>query len=113
MGKKVDIQGTRLYEIKKDVKCVECGNIGAVMSYGEFYENGLGDKIDEYGPIVKPIMEKNRNIPYMNHACGFGGTIPYECLNCGNVGLIDMGGLECYDMAFETIKKEKKDEEIT
>lgn len=35
---------------------------------------------------------------------GFGGTIPYECTNCGNVGLIDMDRLEGYHLAFKTIK---------
>ena len=43
----------------------------------------------------------------MSHAVGFGGTIPWECMNCGNRGLIDFGGLEGYEKAFETIKEDE------
>jgi hypothetical protein len=39
----------------------------------------------------------------MNQYGGFGSTIPWVCLNCGNIGLIDFGGLEGYKLAFERI----------
>lgn len=98
---------TILYEINKNVKCLKCGNKGAVQSYGKWYPKGLGDKVDQFETsLVKNIMEKHRNNSYMSMACGYGGTIPWECMNCGNVGLIDFGGLECYKKAFETIKEE-------
>ena len=99
-------QGIQLYTIKKDVKCIKCGNIGAVQYYGNFHPSGLGDELDKMGEMTKSIFEKYRNEPYMSHAMGFGGTIPHQCLNCGNIGLIDFGSLEGYDMAFKTIKNE-------
>jgi hypothetical protein len=97
---------TILYEINKDVQCLKCGNKGAVQSYGKWYPKGLGDKVDQFETsLVKNIMEKHRNNSYMSMACGYGGTIPWECMNCGNTGLVDMGGLELYKQAFETIKE--------
>jgi hypothetical protein len=54
---------------------------------------------------VKNIMEKHRNSPYMSMMIGLGGTPPWKCMNCDNIGLVDMGGLECYRQAFETIKE--------
>lgn len=101
------MESDKLYTINKNVKCVKCGNKGAIQIYGWYYPSGLGDRVDEFGNIMKPIMEKYRDEPYMDHAMGFGGTIPHECMNCGNVGLIDYGGLEGYKMAFESIKKEE------
>lgn len=89
-----------LYTINKSVKCVKCGNRGAVKSYAKWYPDGLGDEVGE-----SKFLEKYRNSPFMNHTCGFGGTIPHECLNCGNIGLIDIDGLEGYNKAFETINK--------
>ncbi len=84
-------EGIKLYTINTDVECVKCGNIGAVQHYGEWYESGLGSKRDK---------------PFMDYAMGFGGTIPYRCLNCDNVGLIDIvGNFEGYKRAFEKIRQ--------
>jgi DNA-directed RNA polymerase subunit RPC12/RpoP len=102
----MEAKGVELHILNKDIKCLECGHIGAIKSYGSFYENGLGDMVDSFGSILKPIMEKNRNIPYISRAGGFGGTIPYECTNCGNRGLDDMDGLEGYRKTFEKIKRD-------
>lgn len=91
-------EGTTLYKVRKDVKCTKCENRGAVQHYGSYYSRGVGtlaDEIDSYEDV--------RNKPHMSHAMGFGGTIPYSCLNCGNVGLIDFGGLEGYTQAFVTL----------
>lgn len=95
---------TPLYTIRRDVKCVKCGNKGAVKGYGEYFSKGVGELADEV-----QSFEDVRNKPYMSHYMGFGGTIPHECLNCDNRGLIDFGGLEGYKMAFTTIKEEKKE----
>lgn len=93
MSKSVD-----LFTVRSDVRCVKCGNKGAVQSYGNYYPNGIGDKAND----IKSL-EKYRNKAYLSHSMGFGGTIPHVCLNCGNVGLIDFGGLEGYEQAFTTI----------
>lgn len=89
----------KLYEVNKDVRCVKCGNRGAVQSYGEWCVSGLGEDVGD-----SKALEKYRDTPFMDHSMGFGGTIPHECLNCGNVGLIDIGGLEGYKKAFDSIK---------
>lgn len=99
--KKQKKQQTPLYSIRRDVKCVACGSRGAVKGYGEYYPKGVGTLADEI-----QSFEEVRNKPYMSHYMGFGGTIPHECLNCGNRGLIDFGGLEGYKMAFQTFKEE-------
>ena len=97
-----------LYEINKNVKCVKCGCTGAVRSYGTYCPGGIPG-FDDMKAIAKKIYEKYENSPYMFSTIGFGGTIPYECLNCGNTGLIDAGGLEGYDKSFETISKEEEE----
>lgn len=89
-----------LYTIRKDVVCLQCNSKGAVQGYGEYFPKGVGELADE----IKSY-EDVRNKPHMSHYMGFGGTIPYECLNCNNRGLIDFGGLEGYKQAFETIKE--------
>lgn len=81
-----------LYEVNKNVKCLKCGCKGAVKLYGAWYPKGVKNM-----PIKH---DKN----YMARPIGFGGTIPYECLNCENRGLIDINGLEGYKKAFESIK---------
>lgn len=91
-----------LYSVCKDVECLNCKGKGAIQSYGLFYPNGVGELADKYS-----YHEKNRNTPYISNSFGFGGTIPYECMNCGSVGLIDYGGLEGYKQAFKTIDKDK------
>lgn len=91
-----------LYEVNKNCKCVKCGHKGAIQYYGTWHPCGIGDRANDFKIIS---MEKYRNNPYMSRACGFGGTIPWECTNCGNIGLIDYGGLEGYEMAFESIKE--------
>jgi DNA-directed RNA polymerase subunit RPC12/RpoP len=94
MTKKVE-----LFTIRKDVECLKCGNIGAIQSYGKYYPNGVGELADE----IKSY-EDVRNKPHMDHSMGFGGTIPYKCMNCKNAGLVDFGGLEGYKKAFKSIK---------
>lgn len=91
---------TTLYSIREDVKCVKCGNKGAVKQYGTYYPNGMKEKT----PNSK-VYEKYRNDPHLSRTGGLGGTIPYRCLNCENSGLIDMEGLEGLRKAFETIKE--------
>ena len=93
-----------LYSVNKDVRCVKCGNKGAIQSYGRYHRKGMGEKAGKY-------YEKYKDTPYMESVMGFGGTIPHECMNCGNRGLIDYGGLEGYEKAFETIVEEIKDPE--
>ncbi|MFF2876373.1 hypothetical protein ACFVR2_08635 [Gottfriedia sp. NPDC057991] len=87
-----------LYTVRENVICLNCGNKGAVQSYGKYYPNGVGelaDKIKSYEVV--------RDKPYLSQTIGLGGTIPFKCLNCGNVGLIDYGGIEGYKQAFKTI----------
>ena len=72
---------TKLYTIRRDVECLECGNIGAIKFYGT-YRNKTDD---------------------ISHAVGFGGTVPHICMNCKNTGLIDFGGLEGYKKAFKKV----------
>jgi hypothetical protein len=88
-------KGQCLYQVNTDVICVKCGHRGAVKYYGKWYSSGLGD-------VNTKSLEKYRSQPYMSHAVGFSGTIPWQCTNCGNQGLIDFGGLEGYAKAFET-----------
>lgn len=96
----------KLYELNENVKCVKCDHKGAIQYYGSWYPYGIGNKVDEFKTeFTKSHMEKYRDNPRMDYAIGFGGTIPWKCTNCGNVGLIDFGGLEGYEMAFKTIKK--------
>ena len=85
-----------LYTIQRGVKCLHCGCRGAVQYYGKYYPEGYPQKqANSFAPPPGP---------YLSHAIGLGGTIPHECLNCGNKGLIDTGGLEGYKQAFQTIK---------
>lgn len=88
-------QGISLYEINPNVYCLNCGHKGAIQSYGTWYESGLGDD---------SILKEYKDKPFMSHTMGFGGTIPWQCLNCGNIGLIDFGGLEGYKKAFKSIR---------
>lgn len=90
----------KLYTIEKDVICSKCGNKGVIQYYGEYYPYGKELK-------SKVLNNENDKIPYLSHAIGFGGTIPYECMNCGSIGLIDYDGLEGYSKTFERIKKDK------
>lgn len=101
-------QSFELYTINKNVRCLKCNGIGAVHKYGTYYPRGLdGEEVDKLKPIAKKIMSAYINTPHMSNTLGFGGTIPHECLNCGNTGLVDAGGLEGYEKAFETITKEE------
>lgn len=95
-------QSEELFTVREDVVCLECGNKGAIQHYARYYPNGIREKADGI-----TSLEKYRNRPYMSRAMGFGGTIPHRCMNCGNVGLIDFGGLEGYKEAFRSIKEEK------
>lgn len=88
-----------LYKIDEDVICTQCGNKGAIQYFGKWYEQGLGEKARD-----TISLKEFENKPFMSHAVGFGGTVPYKCLNCGNVGLIDINGLEGYKMAFKSLE---------
>ena len=46
------------------------------------------------------LYGKYYNKEHLFNSIGFGGTIPYVCPNCGNIGLINCS-LEGYDNAFE------------
>ena len=89
-----------LYQVNQHVVCVKCGNKGAVQRFGQWCPNGLGEEADSK---MSTFLKEHKDKPFMNHYYGYGGTIPHECTNCGNVGLIDHGGLEGYSKAFETI----------
>lgn len=89
------ITRVELYTIDRTVRCLKCGGKGAVKSYGVWYPNGIGDIADK-----SEALSEYRNKPYMDHILGPGGVIPYECLNCGAVGLANCS-LEGYKMMFE------------
>lgn len=93
-----------LFTVREDVTCIKCGNKGAVQFYGKYFPRGIGNEANR-----SKYLEEYRNKPYMSHAIGFGGTIPHKCMNCGNTGLIDFGGLEGYKMAFKTLEKSTKE----
>jgi hypothetical protein len=86
-----------LYTINKKVKCVKCNNKGAIQIYGLYHPKGLGENASSY-------YQNYKDSPYMEGVMGPGGTIPHECINCGNQGLIDFGGLEGFEKAFDSIK---------
>lgn len=94
------IRKDKVYTVREDVRCLKCGNIGAVKSYGTVFPHGVKEDADK-----SEYLEKYRNMPYVSPSMGFGGTIPHKCLNCGSSGLIDINGLEGYEKAFETIKE--------
>ena len=97
-----------LYTINTNVRCLKCNGIGAVHNYGTYHPRGLDEKeVAKMNPITKKIMSGYIGKPFMSHSLGFGGTIPHKCMNCGNTGLVDAGGLEGYEKAFETIEKEE------
>jgi DNA-directed RNA polymerase subunit RPC12/RpoP len=89
----------RLFRIREDVKCLDCGSKGAVQFYGDYFPNGVGDDVAN----KFPLYEEYRHSPYMSPVFGFGGIIPYHCLNCGAAGLIDIDGLEGYSKKFKTL----------
>ena len=72
---------TQMYSVRKDLKCIPCGHIGAIQYAGR------------WNPRIKDLSA----------AMGYGGTIPYECTNCGNRGL-DTMALEGYKVTFEKIE---------
>ena len=88
-----------LYTVRSDVQCLRCGCRGAVQSYGKYYPEGVGELADKY-----KSFESVKDKPYLSAAMGFGGTIPWRCLNCGNTGLADQSGLEGFKQAFQTIR---------
>ena len=92
-------KGYELYEVNNNVICLKCGHAGAVQPFGTWYPNGLGEF--ESSIPNNPYL-KYKDKPFMSHALGFGGTIPWRCTNCGNIGLIDFGGLEGYKQAFKS-----------
>ncbi|MFD0050057.1 hypothetical protein ACFVHQ_12070 [Actinomycetes bacterium NPDC127524] len=94
-------QYTELFTVVYNAICLRCKNKGAVQPYGRYFPHGVGELADQH-----KIFEGVRDEPYMSHASGFGGTLPYRCLNCGNIGLIDIAGLEGYKQAFKSIKTE-------
>ena len=105
---------TQLFKVRHDIVCTKCGCKGGVKYYGTWYPNGipLPENYDQLTDISKKYFGKQRDKPYMSSAIGPGGTIPWECLNCGNIGLIDIKGLEGYGKAFETIKDKEEETEI-
>jgi len=96
----INIKSVHLFTINENVICLKCGNKGAIQSFGNWYEKGIGNQADNVR-----VLQKYRNKPFMSHTMGFGGTIPWICLNCHNAGLIDFSGLEGYEQVFETIKE--------
>lgn len=103
------MESVQLFTVNPNVFCLKCGHKGAIQSYGNWYEHGLGDKVDELGSLAKPMMEKYQHEGYMSHTMGFGGTLPWHCTNCENTGLLDAKGpLEGYSQAFISIKKPTK-----
>jgi hypothetical protein len=94
--------GEELYRIKRNVKCLKCGHIGAIQYTGTYYYKGMGSRVDGI-----ESMEKYRDEEHLSPAFGFGGTIPYECTNCGIRGLIGGGGLEGYEGVFVTISEDE------
>lgn len=98
----------KIYNVRDDVRCTACGCKGAVQYAGTYYPHGMKEELDKYekDSVVAKAYEKYRNQCYVSPAIGFGGTIPYRCMNCDNTGLIDIHGLEGYKKAFETIKDE-------
>jgi hypothetical protein len=89
----------QLYTVREDLRCLKCDHIGAIKYYGKYYPAGVGNLADEID-----TYEDVRNKPYMSHAMGLGGTIPWKCTNCKNVGLYDFDGLEGYRKTFEVIE---------
>lgn len=70
-----------LYKAHKNAVCLKCSHVGAIQFVGRLKEDGR-----------------------ISRAVGFGGTIPLECTNCGNTGLLGGGeirpGLEGYETTF-------------
>jgi DNA-directed RNA polymerase subunit N (RpoN/RPB10) len=90
--------GVMLYTVEEDVRCLNCNGRGAIQAYGRYFSNGKKN-LDGIKEADKEVLNK----PYMSRVVGFGGTIPYRCLNCGKSGLIGYSGLEGYEKAFESI----------
>lgn len=36
----------KLYEVNKHVRCLKCGNKGAIKFYGNYFPSGLKDQTD-------------------------------------------------------------------
>lgn len=94
----------KIYHVREDVICKSCGGHVAYQEAGTLYPQGLNKEM-----ILKnkKIYGKYYNIPHRFASVGFGGTIPYKCACCGEIGLIGKGeiGLEGYKILFE--EKEK------
>ena len=80
--KKIVNHNIDLHTVRTDLECVDCGNVGAVKFYGKY----------------------NHRTKEMNHAVGFGGTIPYRCLKCNTVGLERLP-MEGYKVKFKKIEE--------
>ena len=91
-----------LYEVNHNVVCTRCGNKGAVKRFGQWYPNGLGNQVEN---SISPLKKEHKEKSFMSHYISPGGTFPWECTNCSNIGLIDYGGLEGYSKAFETVSE--------
>lgn len=91
-----------LFTVNSSVLCVKCGNIGAVMHYGDWYEKGLGASA-----LKIESLKRYKDLPYMANMVGRAGVIPHKCINCGSIGLIDKGPVSGYKVAFISMKKEK------
>lgn len=97
---KEDAPSQNIYNVREDITCIKCGGHTAYQYVGKLYPSGLPkEKILRFPPYGK-YYDKT----YLSPAVGFGGTIPYKCGSCGEVGLIDCC-LEGYEAIF-TAKKE-------
>lgn len=93
-----------LYLFESNCTCDSCGHHGAIQHGGNYYPNGLQRNEEDIVDIFRDV----NNHSYFSYAMGFGGTIPYHCLNCEEYGLISNGTpfcLEGYENKFTyTIK---------
>lgn len=78
-----------LYRVVFSVTCDECWKRGAIQAAGQWYES-LG---------------------HLSPAIGFGGTIPYRCPECQNVGLT--ASLEGYQDSFSPCMTHRNDDPRT
>ena len=97
---KKDYPGEEIYIYRRDYKCKNCGNLGAVKYNGKLYSNGLSKETIERYPDI--YGKKWKGVVHMAPV-GFGGIIPYECCHCHKVGL-QGNYMEGYEDLFEKIE---------
>lgn len=76
-----------LYRFESNCTCDSCGHHGALQYGGTYYPHGLQK---EEKDVIESLRDIN-DVSCFSHAIGFGGTIPYQCLNCDERGLISDG----------------------